>query len=68
MVASADEFADVCSVTPAPEGVMIHVGRRIPSQVASDAVGVALTHRIELGEAGAARLQDMMTELLQSVR
>lgn len=56
---------DVCSVTrESVGGVLIHFGERKPSALAPREVAVALRHRVSLGEGTAARLQDLMTALL----
>lgn len=56
-------FADVCNVQRDAQGVALLFGRR--AALGPGVQGVALQSRVVLGAAGAARLQDMMTALLQ---
>lgn len=56
-------YADVCNVQRGAEGVALLFGRR--TAAGPGAQDVALQCRVVLGTAGAARLQDMMTALLQ---
>lgn len=60
-----DGFVDLCQVQRLGAEVVIVFGRRVPSVLADGAEGVAPVHRVSLGAAGAARLQDLMTALLQ---
>ena len=57
-------YCDVCSVVRDPGGLAIHFGERVHSTLDPQAFGVALRHRVVLGEGTAHKLLDLMTALL----
>ena len=61
----ATSNCDVCSVSRDADGVVIHFGQSGASPLDPRAIGVVLRHRVVLGEQAAARLQDLMSALLE---
>ena len=62
-VAPAESRAELVAVRRDGDGVVIHFGHR--RSLGDGALGAAVQHRVALGSAGAAQLQDMLTALLQ---
>jgi len=59
------EHADLCAVSRAGDGVTIRFGSRQASPALPGAVAALAGNQVSLGAAGAARLQDLLTSLLQ---
>lgn len=59
--------ADVCNVLREGDDVCIWLGRRAESGAVPGALAVQLQHRIAMSESGAAKLQDLLVDLLRAI-
>ena len=58
--------ADLCSVERGVEGVVIHFGQRVHCGALEGALSAHPLHRISMSEGGAAKLQDLLMDLLRA--
>lgn len=58
--------ADVCNVLREGDEVSIWLGRRAESGTVPGALAAQLQHRIAMSESGAAKLQDLLVDLLRA--
>jgi hypothetical protein len=58
--------ADLCRVAREGHEVVIHFGQGLPADAPAGAVRALALQRIALGDSGAAKMQDLLTELLRA--
>lgn len=56
---------DLCSVQRQGDDIVLHFGSLAGSELAPGALGAQLQHRVVMSASGAAKLQDLLVELLR---